>query len=93
MSTVLGIGLIIIGLAIVFAILYKKSVIDKKISELNSLEDEITKSKLKAEEIIKDAERSATARGKEIELKAKENAYVIKAVSYTHLTLPTTPYV
>ncbi len=32
MSTVLGIGLIIIGLAIVFAILYKKSVIDKKIS-------------------------------------------------------------
>ena len=78
MSTILGIGLIIIGLSIVFAILYKKSVIDKKINELNSLEDAITKSKLKAEEIIKDAERYASARGKEIELKAKENAYIIK---------------
>ena len=78
MDYILGVGLGIIGLSIVFAMLYKKSVIDKKISELNSLEDEITKSKLKAEEIIKDAERSATARGKEIELKAKENAYVIK---------------
>ena len=55
MSTVLGIGLIIIGLGIVFAILYKKSVIDKKINELNDLEDEVTKSKIKAKEIIENA--------------------------------------
>ena len=71
MSTVLGIGLIIIGLGIVFAILYKKSVIDKKINELNDLEDEVTKSKIKAKEIIENAEKDAQAKGKEIELKAK----------------------
>lgn len=78
MSTVLGIGLIIIGLGIVFAILYKKSVIDKKINELNDLEDEVTKSKIKAKEIIENAEKDAQAKGKEIELKAKEHAYSIK---------------
>lgn len=78
MNTILGAGLIVIGLGIVFAILYKKSVIDKKINELNNLEDEIAKSKLKAEEIIVDAKRNANAVGKEIELKAKENAYNIK---------------
>ena len=78
MNTILGAGLIVIGLGIVFAILYKKSVIDKKINELNNLEDEIAKSKLKAEEIIVDAKRNANAVGKEIELKAKENAYTIK---------------
>ena len=71
MSTVLGIGLIIIGLGIVFAILYKKSVIDKKINELNDLEDEVTKSKIKAKEIIENAEKDAQAKGKEIELKQK----------------------
>ena len=78
MSTVLGIGLIVIGLGIVFAMLYKKSVIDKKINELNDLEDEITKSKIKAKEIIENAEKDAHAKGKEIELKAKEHAYSIK---------------
>ena len=78
MSTVLGIGLIIIGLGIVFAILYKKSVIDKKINELNDLEDEVTKSKIKAKEIIENAEKDSQAKGKEIEIKAKEHAYSIK---------------
>lgn len=78
MSTVLGIGLIIIGLGIVFAVLYKKSVIDKKINELNDLEDEVAKSKIKAKEIIENAEKNAHARGKELELKAKEHAYAIK---------------
>ena len=78
MSTVLGIGLIIIGLGIVFAVLYKKSVIDKKINELNDLEDEVAKSKIKAKEIIENAEKNAHARGKELKLKAKEHAYAIK---------------
>lgn len=78
MNTILGIGLIILGLGIAFAIMYKKSVIDKRINELNNLEDEITKSKLKAQDIIEDAKKDARAVGKEIELRAKENAYNIK---------------
>ncbi len=40
MNVVLGIGLVVIGLSIVISLLYKKSVIDKRINELNDLEDE-----------------------------------------------------
>ncbi|MEG0397633.1 MAG: Rnase Y domain-containing protein, partial [Cetobacterium sp.] len=78
MNVVIGIGLAIIGLSIVIAMLYKKSVIDKKITELNNLEDEKVKAKLKAKEILERAEKEAIAKGKEIELKAKESAYHMK---------------
>ena len=78
MNVVLGIGLVVIGLSIVISLLYKKSVIDKRINELNDLEDEITKSKMKAKEIVDLAEKEALAKGKEIELKAKEHVYQIK---------------
>ena len=73
MSVFLGIGLVVIGLSIVISLLYKKSVIDKRINELNDLEDEITKSKIKAKEIIKNAETEALILKKDIELKAKEH--------------------
>lgn len=78
MNIVIGVGLAIIGLSIIIALLYKKSVIDKRINELNDLEDEVSKSKIKAKELIELAEKEASAKGKEIELRAKEQAYQIK---------------
>lgn len=78
MNLVFGIGLAIAGISIIIAIIYKKSVIDKKIEELNNLEDDRLKAKIKAKEILERAEKEAQAKGKEIELKAKENAYQIK---------------
>ncbi|MGL4308430.1 ribonuclease Y [Cetobacterium sp. SF1] len=78
MNFVITTGLVIIGLCIVISMLYKKSVIDKKIAELNDLEDERTKAKLKAKELLERAEKEALARGKEIELKAKETVYYMK---------------
>lgn len=89
MNSILGIGLIIIAIAIFGSMLYKKSVIDKKIDELNNLEDEIMKANLKSQEIIgkaeskvqsmkKDAEREVAAYKKEAELKAKENILAMK---------------
>lgn len=78
MNLVLGIGLAIVGISIIIAIIYKKSVIDKKIEELNNLEDDRLKAKIKAKEILERAEKEAQAKGKEIELKAKENAYQMK---------------
>lgn len=67
MSYILGIGLAVIGLCIVFAMLYKKSVIDKKIQELRDTEDEKLKAKIKAKEIIKNAESEALILKKDIQ--------------------------
>ena len=78
MSYILGIGFAVIGFCIVFAMLYKKSVIDKKIQELRDTEDEKLKAKIKAKEIIKNAESEALILKKDIELKAKETVYQMK---------------
>src|SRR3712207_9196207 len=78
MNLILGIGLGVFGLAIAFALIYKKLVIDKQIQTLNNLEDEVAKSKIKAKEILENAEKEAVSKGKEIELKAKERAYSLK---------------
>ena len=78
MNYMIGIGFAIIGFCIVFAMLYKKSVIDKKIEELRDTEDEQLKAKIKAKEIIKNAESEAIILKKDIELKAKETVYQMK---------------
>ncbi|MGL5088796.1 MAG: ribonuclease Y [Cetobacterium sp.] len=78
MNLIIGIGLAIIGLAIIFSVMYKKSTIDKKIEELNNLEDEKLKAKIKAKEILERAEKESIAKSKEIEIKAKETAYHLK---------------
>ncbi|MCJ8341837.1 MAG: ribonuclease Y [Cetobacterium sp.] len=78
MNSAITIGLVVIGLCIVISVLFKKSVIDRKIAELNDLEDERAKAKIKAKEILERAEKEAQARGKEIELKAKETVYYMK---------------
>lgn len=78
MNLILGAGLAIVGFAIIFSIMYKKSTIDKKIEELNNLEDEKLKAKIKAKEILERAEKESFAKSKEIELKAKETVYQMK---------------
>lgn len=81
MNFAIGAGLIILGVSLVITVFYKKSVIDKKIAELNDLEDERAKAKIKAKEILERAERDAVAKGKEIELKTKESIYHMKEES------------
>ena len=78
MNLMLGVGLAIVGFAIIFSIMYKKSTIDKKIEELNNLEDEKLKAKIKAKEILERAEKESLAKSKEIEIKAKETVYQMK---------------
>ena len=78
MDLLIFIGLVVMALAIIFAVFFKKSVIDKQIEKLNDLEDEVEKAKLKAKEILEEAEKNAVSKAKEIELKAKEKAYQIK---------------
>ncbi|MGL4903955.1 MAG: ribonuclease Y [Cetobacterium sp.] len=78
MNSAIGIGLAIVGLAIIVSVMYKKSTIDKKIEELNNLEDEKIKAKIKAKEILERAEKESLAKSKEIEIKAKETAYQLK---------------
>lgn len=78
MELILGVGMISLTVAIVVGLIYKKISIDKQIEVLNELEDERLKSKLKAKEIIETAEKEATARCKELELKAKEDVYHLK---------------
>lgn len=78
MDLLIFIGLVVVALAIIFAVFFKKSVIDKQIEKLNDLEDEVEKAKLKAKEILEEAEKNAVSKAKEIELKAKEKAYQIK---------------
>ena len=78
MHLLIIIGAVLITLAIVFSIFFKKSVIDKQIEKLMNLEDEVEKAKIKAKEILEEAEKNAVSKAKEIELKAKEKAYQIK---------------
>ena len=78
MDLLIFIGLVVVALVIIFAVFFKKSVIDKQIEKLNDLEDEVEKAKLKAKEILEEAEKNAVSKAKEIELKAKEKAYQIK---------------
>ncbi|MGL5176085.1 MAG: ribonuclease Y [Cetobacterium sp.] len=78
MNLILGVGLAIVGFAIIFSVMYKKSTIDKKIEELNNLEDEKLKAKIKAKDILERAEKESLAKSKEIEIKAKETAYQMK---------------
>ncbi|MGL5796982.1 MAG: ribonuclease Y [Cetobacterium sp.] len=78
MNSAIGIGLAIVGLAMIVSVMYKKSIIDKKIEELNNLEDEKLKAKIKAKEILERAEKESLAKSKEIEIKAKETAYQLK---------------
>ena len=78
MHLLIIIGAVLIALAIVFSIFFKKSVIDKQIEKLMNLEDEVEKAKIKAKEILEEAEKNAVSKAKEIELKAKEKAYQIK---------------
>lgn len=85
MNTSIVVASAVIGLSILLTVVYKKSVLDKKIDELNNLEDEIVKSRLKAKEIVEEAEKEAEikakealAREKEMELKAKEKVYHMK---------------
>ena len=78
MNLILGVGLAVVGFAIIFSIMYKKSTIDKKIEELNNLEDEKLKAKIKAKEILERAEKESLAKSKEMEIKAKETVYQMK---------------
>lgn len=78
MNLILGVGLAIVGFAIIFSVMYKKSTIDKKIEELNNLEGEKIKAKIKAKEILEKAEKESLAKSKEIEIKAKETVYQMK---------------
>ncbi|MGL4402112.1 MAG: ribonuclease Y [Fusobacteriaceae bacterium] len=98
MEPILGVGLIIIALAVFGSMLYKKSIIDKKINELNNLEDEVMKADLKSKEILErtekeiqnkkiDAEREVSAFKKEAELKAKEQILAMKEDSEKEIRL------
>ncbi|MGL4999941.1 MAG: ribonuclease Y [Cetobacterium sp.] len=78
MNAIFGVGLAIVGIAMIFSMMYKKSTIDKKIEELNNLEDEKLKAKIKAKEILERAEKESLAKSKEIEIKAKEAVYSLK---------------
>ena len=79
MNSILLVGMIaLLAVAIIFSVIYKKSVIDKQIEKLNDLEDEVAKAKIKAAEIVEEAEKDANSKAKEIEIKAKEKAYQIK---------------
>ena len=78
MDLLIFLGLGMLALALIFAVFFKKIVIDRQIEKLNDLEDEVEKAKLKAKEIVEEAERDAVSKAKEIELKAKEKAYQIK---------------
>jgi len=78
MDLLIFLGLGMLALALIFSVFFKKIVIDRQIEKLNDLEDEVEKAKLKAKEIVEEAERDAVSKAKEIELKAKEKAYQIK---------------
>ena len=78
MDLLIFLGLGVFALALIFAVFFKKMVIDRQIEKLNDLEDEVEKAKLKAKEIVDEAEKDAVSKAKEIELKAKEKAYQIK---------------
>ena len=78
MNLLIFLGLLILALALVFTVFFKKSVIDRQIVKLYVLEDEVEKDKLKVKEIVEEAEKDDSYKDKEIELKDKEKAYQIK---------------
>ncbi|MCK5780665.1 MAG: ribonuclease Y [Psychrilyobacter sp.] len=78
MNTIIIIAAVIVAGGILSSVLYKKSVIEKKISELNNLEDSVEKARQKAERLEKRAVVDAESKAKEITIKAKENAYSLK---------------
>ncbi|WP_022819788.1 ribonuclease Y [Fusobacterium russii] len=79
MDSILIMGVVaFLAFAIMFSVVYKKFVVDRQIEKLNDLEDEVQKAKIKAKEILEEAEKDAHSKAKEIEIKAKEKAYQIK---------------
>ena len=48
MDLLIFLGLGVLALALIFAVFFKKIVIDRQIEKLNDLEDEVEKAKLKA---------------------------------------------
>ena len=78
MNTIIMIAAVIVAAGIFSSVLYKKSVVDKKIEDLNNLENSVEKAKVKAEKIEKRAKFDAESKAKEITIKAKETAYKIK---------------
>ncbi|MDR3258218.1 MAG: ribonuclease Y [Fusobacteriaceae bacterium] len=78
MNWIILIGPIILGLCVVFGLFFKKLSIDREITRLNNLEDDVQKAKLKAKDITDKAEFDASAKSKEIELKTKEEIYHLK---------------
>lgn len=68
----------ILILLLIIILFYKKKVLDKQIEKLTNLEDEIEKSKIKAQKIIEGAEKEAVSKLKESEIKAREKAFQIK---------------
>ena len=78
MNYVLTGAIFCLAVSIIFFAILKTVKINKDIQKLNDLEDEVTKSKIKAKEIITKAEQDGKARQKEIELKAKEEVYTLK---------------
>jgi len=87
MNTIIMIAALIVAGGIIFSVLYKKSVIDKKIQELSNLENSIENAKLKAEKIKKRATFDAESKAKEIIIKAKEEAYKIKEEAEAEIKL------
>ena len=60
MNSIILIGVVaFLAIAIIFSVIYKKSVIDSQIEKLNDLEDEVQKAKIKAKEILEEAEKDA----------------------------------
>ena len=55
MNTIIMIAAVIVAAGIFASVLYKKSVVDKKIEDLNNLEDSIEQAKIKAGKIEKRA--------------------------------------
>lgn len=78
MNPTILIAAVILAAGMIGSMIYKKSIIDGKITDLNNLEDEVAKAKIKAGKVIENAEKEANAKGKEIELKAKERVYNMK---------------
>jgi len=78
MNSIIAFAIIALAISIIFFAIFKAVKINKDIQKLNDLEDEVTKSKIKAKEIITKAEQDGKARQKEIELKAKEEVYSLK---------------
>jgi ribonuclease Y len=87
MNTIIMVAAVIVAGGIFASVLYKKSVIDQKINDLNNLEDTVEKARAKADKIEKKAVTNAESKAKEIIIKAKENAYKIKETAEKDIKL------